>query len=87
MESAAKRRKLGHAGDGNFDLRDGGSSNASTASSFMLQAEELVGEVRMNYETAFEDADSSLHKLREAIDGVEPHGPLPVCLFLSKGSM
>lgn len=65
MESSPKRRKLDHAGNG-------------FASSFVLQTEELLQETKLDYGETFDGMDSQVHKIREAIDSIEPHDPIPV---------
>ncbi|CAG7556594.1 unnamed protein product [Fusarium equiseti] len=80
MESSSKRRKIDHAGSGlrhdaliDFEARS--SARVSTASTFVLQTDELLKEARLDYGKALKGADENLHKLKEAIDTAEPHGP------------
>lgn len=46
--------------------------------SFVLETEELLREVRLDHEKAFEGADDLLHRLKGSIEAIEPHGPIPV---------
>jgi U3 small nucleolar RNA-associated protein 22 len=83
MESAAKRRKLHHPGKGLFGVDAESSPTVSNATTFVLQTDELLREVKLDYSKSLPDIDSRLHKLRETIDSFEPHGPIPVGPCLS----
>lgn len=72
MEQSAKRRKVSHKGDSKI------SANIATASPFVLQTDELLKEVKVNYAEALDGADALLHKIRNLIQGIESHGPIPV---------
>jgi len=73
MESSPKRRRLDHSGNA--------IPTTVTASPFVLQTEELLQEVKLDYEKAFDGVDGCLHKIRQTIDSMAPHDPIPVCLF------
>ena len=80
MESSPKRRKTsgGDKAEVAFDGR------LATASRFVLEAEELLKEVRVDYgKAAFGghgDVDSVVFKVREAIEAIEGHEGVPVSL-------
>jgi U3 small nucleolar RNA-associated protein 22 len=83
MESSSKRRKLDHSGSGlrhdaliDFEARS--SARVSTASTFVLQTDELLKEAKLDYGKALKDVDANLHRLKEAIDTATSHGPEPV---------
>ena len=83
MESSSKRRKLDHSGsgirhDGLIDFESRSSARLSTASTFVLQTDELLKEARLDYGKALKDVDSHLHRLKEAIESTVPHEPVPV---------
>ncbi|KAJ4023994.1 U3 snoRNP protein [Fusarium irregulare] len=80
MESSSKRRKIDHAGSGlrhdaliDFEARS--SARVSTASTFVLQTDELLKEAKLDYGKALKGVDENLHRLKEAIDTAEPHSP------------
>ncbi|KAF9873592.1 nrap protein [Colletotrichum karsti] len=72
MEQSPKRRKVSHQGDSRS------SANIATASPFVLQTDELLKEVKVDYAKALDGADTLLHKLKNLIDGIESHGPIPI---------
>ncbi|KXH60473.1 nrap protein [Colletotrichum nymphaeae SA-01] len=72
MEQSAKRRKVSHKGDSKI------SANIATASPFVLQTDELLKEVKVNYTETLDGADALLHKIRNLIQGIESHGPIPI---------
>lgn len=80
MDSApAKRRKLDHAQDGaELALESAASTGVSRSRAFVLEAEELLDSVRLDYATALEGADSLLHRIKNAIEVIKPHDALPV---------
>lgn len=89
MESSSKRRKIDHAGSGlrhdaliDFEARS--SARVSTASTFVLQTDELLKEAKLDYGKALKGVDENLHRLKEAIDTAEPHSPELVCSILPK---
>lgn len=72
MEQSPKRRKVSHQGDSRI------TANIATASPFVLQTDELLKEVKVDYAKALDGADSLLHRIKNLIDGIESHGPVPV---------
>ena len=83
MESSSKRRKLDHSGsglrhDGLIDFQSKDTARVSTASTFVLQTDELLKEAKLDYSKALKDIDGHLHKLKEAIESTVAHEPLPV---------
>lgn len=86
MESnPAKRRKLDHQADRPTSIDPFPSDDVSTAStgisrpsSFALQTHELLSEVRVNHDKIFAGADDLLHRIKSAIEGIEPQAPRPV---------
>lgn len=80
MDSApAKRRKLDHTQDGaDIALETAASTGISRSRAFVLEAEELLDSVRLDYETALDGADGLLHKVKGIIEGTKAHEPLPV---------
>lgn len=86
MESNSKRRKLDHGGSGLrhkglIDFESGSTARLSTASTFVLQTDELLKEAKLDYTKALKDVDSQLHRLREVVDSIAAHEPLPVGLI------
>ncbi|KAF5022442.1 hypothetical protein F66182_5527 [Fusarium sp. NRRL 66182] len=83
MESSSKRRKLDHSGSGlrhdaliDFEARS--SARVSTASTFVLQTDELLKEAKLDYGKVLKGVDAHLHRLKEAIDTATPHDPEPI---------
>lgn len=78
MESSPKRRKT--SGGGRQEVPFDG--RLATASRFVLEAEELLKEVRVEHGKgsfgAQGDVDSVVFKVREAIEGIEGHEGVPV---------
>ena len=80
MESSPKRRKTsgGEKHEAPFDGR------LATASRFVLEAEELLKEVRVDYSKAafggHADVDTAVFKVREAVDSIEGHEGIPVSI-------
>ncbi|SPO01363.1 related to UTP22 - U3 snoRNP protein involved in maturation of pre-18S rRNA [Cephalotrichum gorgonifer] len=78
MESSAKRRKTSQDAkhETPTDMR------VATASRFVLEAEELLKEVRVDYSKASfggeGDVDSVVFRLREAIEAIEGHEGVPI---------
>lgn len=72
----AKRRKVGHSNGGSFEATLTAGIQQPTA--FVLETEELLREVRLDYGNAFDGADELLHTLKRSIEQIEPHGPIPV---------
>ncbi|KAH6891012.1 Nrap protein [Thelonectria olida] len=89
MESSSKRRKIGHSSSGlrhdaliDFEARS--SARVSTASTFVLQTDELLKEAKLDYGKALKGVDGYLHRLKEAIDSVDPHDPVPIAEATTK---
>ncbi|KAI3339325.1 Nrap protein [Ustulina deusta] len=80
MESnSPKRRKLGHTPDGpTFETVASSSMGASGSSAFVLETDELLREVKLDYAKAFPGLDQTLRQLKDAIEGLEPYGPVPI---------
>lgn len=83
MESHSKRRKLDHSGpglkhNGLIDFQSRSSTRVSTASTFVLQTDELLKEAKLDYSKALKDVDTHLHRLKEAIEATPSHEPRPV---------
>lgn len=83
MQSNFKRRKLDHSRPGlrhdaliDFEARS--SARVSTASTFVLQTDELLKEAKLDYGKALKGVDDHLHRLKEAIGSAAPHDPVPV---------
>lgn len=76
----AKRRKLDHSQDGAGKALEAAVSTGGVSRSraFILEAEELLEEVRIDYKTAFEGADQLLHKIKSSIETIKSQEPLPV---------
>ncbi|KAM5352067.1 hypothetical protein ACJ41O_004790 [Fusarium nematophilum] len=89
MESSSKRRKLDHSGsglrhDGLIDFEARSSARVSTASTFVLQTDELLKEAKLDYGKALNGVDTHLHRLKEAIDSAVPHDPVPIAEATTK---
>ncbi|KAK4203525.1 putative nucleolar protein 6 [Triangularia verruculosa] len=76
----AKRRKLDHSQDGAEKALESAVSTGGVSRSraFILEAEELLEEVRIDYKTAFEGADQLLHKIKGSIEAIKAQEPLPI---------
>lgn len=78
--NSPKRRKLDHAHGGpTFENVASSPMGASGSSPFVLETDELLKEVKLDYSKAFPGLDQTLRQLKEAIDGLEQYGPVPVC--------
>ncbi|CRJ79684.1 hypothetical protein BN1708_000073, partial [Verticillium longisporum] len=75
MESGAKRRKVSHNGDAPKSKR---SVAMATASPFVLQTEELLKEVNVDYAETFDGADALLKQIKDVIDGIAPQEAAPI---------
>ncbi|ROT42737.1 pre-rRNA processing protein Utp22 [Sodiomyces alkalinus F11] len=77
MESShsPKRRKVSSTGD---TLSSRNATALATASPFVLQTEELLKEVKVDYSTAFKDADALLKQLKDVIEGIPSLDPVPI---------
>lgn len=83
MESGFKRRKIDHGGAGLrhknlIDFESRSTAQVSTASTFVLQTDELLKETKIDCATTLQDVDAQLFRLKTIVDSIEPHGPLPV---------
>lgn len=79
----AKRRKIDHeshglATDGGVALDAAAQAGTPRASTFALQTQELLREVRLDYSKAFSGADDLLHRIKSTLETTKPHGPSPV---------
>lgn len=86
--SPAKRRKLGHD-DGEAQKSSGATAFEAAASAaagmyrpstFILETEELLKEVRVNYTKTFAGADELLHAVKSAVEAIESHDAQPVSI-------
>lgn len=80
MESnSPKRRKLDHAHGGpTLDSAASSSMGASGSGAFVLETDELLREAKLDYSKEFPGLDQTLRQFKEAIEGLEPYGPVPV---------
>ena len=83
MESSSKRRKLAHADpnikqNGLIDFGSRKTTQVSTASTFVLQTDELLNKTKLDYVKTLGDVDSHLHRLKTAIESIAPHEAIPV---------
>ncbi|PNY24405.1 U3 small nucleolar RNA-associated protein 22 [Tolypocladium capitatum] len=92
MESNSKRRKIEHAGSGlrhkdliDFEARN--SAQVSTASTFVLQTDELLKEAKLDYGKALKDVNGYLHSLKGIVESIEAHEPLPVSSSASRAGL
>lgn len=81
----AKRRKLDHqTPDESGSKGSAAALNAAAAggtsrpSTFVLQTQELLGELRIDYDKSFAGAEDLLHRIKATIEGIQPQGPTPV---------
>ncbi|KAK4150106.1 Nrap protein [Chaetomidium leptoderma] len=86
MDSApVKRRKLAHVQDGaEIALQSAASTGISRSRAFVLEAEELLDSVRLDYGTALEGVDDLLHRIKDAVEGIKSHDPRPLAEAVSK---
>lgn len=83
MESGFKRRKIEHGGaglrhDNLIDFESRSTTQVSTASTFVLQTDELLKEAKLDYTKSLKDVDNQLHRIKTIVDSIAPHEPLPV---------
>lgn len=78
----AKRRKLEHQDEAFAHsiaaLDAAASAGTSRPSAFVLQTQELLSEVGLNYEKSFAGADALLRRIKTTIEGIKPKEPTPV---------
>lgn len=88
--SPAKRRKVDHPAsqgpvpDGAAALDAPATAATSRPSTFVLQTQELLGEVRLDYEKCFAAADDLLYRIKSTIEAIEPQDPTPVSFQAKK---
>lgn len=89
--SPAKRRKLDHQTSSGVPVSNGAAAldaaaiaGTSRPSTFVLQAQELLSESRLNYEKAFPGADGLCHRLKSTIEAIESQGPTLVSIYEKK---
>ncbi|KAM0285471.1 hypothetical protein ACHAQH_001421 [Verticillium albo-atrum] len=75
MESGAKRRKVSHNGEAPRSKR---SVAMATASPFVLQTEELLKEVKVDYAETFDGADALLKQVKDVIENIGAQEPTPI---------
>lgn len=83
-EASPKRRKLDHSSSHShaqsLTYDSAASAGLYRPSTFILETEELLKEIRVDYGRALSGADSLLHDLKNAIESnIESHAPTPVC--------
>ncbi|EJT75527.1 hypothetical protein GGTG_05460 [Gaeumannomyces tritici R3-111a-1] len=80
--SPAKRRKISESGASipNGSVLEAAASSAGVyrPSPFILETEELLSEIKIDPSEALKGADQLLHKIKGAIETLDPHGPLPI---------
>ena len=74
--NAAKRRKMEHSNGASFPSAISPSSQRVTP--FVMETDELLKEVKLDYGKTLEGADELLLKLKRSIEEMQPHGPIPV---------
>ncbi|KAH7018291.1 nrap protein [Microdochium trichocladiopsis] len=78
-QSSAKRRKLEH-GNAPLSLDNATSSGmgAAGATAFIMETEELLKEIKIDYASTLPGADDELRRFKEAIESLTPHEPTPI---------
>ncbi|KAK4100366.1 Nrap protein [Parathielavia hyrcaniae] len=86
MDSApAKRRKLDHRKDAtDVALESAALTGISRSRAFVLETDELLDSVRLDYGAAFEGADGLLHRIKGAVEGIKAQEALPAAEATSK---
>ncbi|KAK0713071.1 Nrap protein [Lasiosphaeria miniovina] len=86
MESTSpKRRKLDHGDEGAHKvLISGVSTRFSRSRAFILEAEELLEEVRLDHTVALEGVDDLLHRIKGIVEAIKPHEPRLIIEAASK---
>lgn len=59
-------------------LQSAASTGLSKSRAFVLESDELLDSVRLDYGTALDGADDLLHRIKGAIESIKPHDALPV---------
>ncbi|XXH01096.1 hypothetical protein Hte_007447 [Hypoxylon texense] len=75
--NTAKRRKLDHT-NGYEAASSTMSMGASGASAFILETEELLKEVKLDYTKYSSSVKDNLRQFKDIIESLEPHEPLPI---------
>ncbi|KAJ8132594.1 hypothetical protein O1611_g1035 [Lasiodiplodia mahajangana] len=77
--NSPKRRKLDHNHGGpTFETVASSSMGASGSSAFVLETDELLKEVKLDYSKAFPGLDQTLRQFKETIESLEQYGPVPI---------
>ncbi|KAK9441303.1 pre-rRNA processing protein Utp22 [Metarhizium brunneum] len=89
MDSGVKRRKIDRGGsslwhDGLIDVEARNAALVSSASTFVLQTDELLRKAKLDYSKALKDVDGTLFRLKTIVDSIEPHAPLPIAEATAK---
>lgn len=80
----AKRRKVDHhksrgpVADGSAALDAVAQAGTPRSSTFVLQTQELLREVRLDYNKTFAGADELLHRIKSTLEATKAHDPTPV---------
>lgn len=70
---SAKRRKLDHSiEEPQGALVAAASTGLSKSMTFILEADELLEEVKLDYGAALEGVDGFLHKIKGSIEAIKP---------------
>lgn len=80
-ENFAKRRKINHSNDRSIFGTSSTAASAmgpSGASAFVLETEELLKGVKLDYSKALPGVDDILRQFKDTIESLEPHNPTPV---------
>ncbi|OTB02372.1 hypothetical protein M426DRAFT_196367 [Hypoxylon sp. CI-4A] len=79
--NSAKRRKIDHTNGGpTYEAANSSASTmgASGASAFILETEELLKEVKLDYSKTSANVEETLRKFKDVIEAAESHEPLPI---------
>ncbi|KAK4218353.1 Nrap protein [Rhypophila decipiens] len=77
--TSAKRRKLDHSmEEPQGALVAAASTGLSKSRTFILEAEELLGEVKLDYAAAFEGAEGILHRIKGSIEAIKSHEAIKI---------
>ncbi|KAG6357924.1 hypothetical protein INS49_013807 [Diaporthe citri] len=80
----AKRRKVDHhesrgpVANGNAALDAVAQAGTARSSTFVLQTQELLREVRLDYKKTFSGADELLHRIKSTLEATKPHDLTPI---------
>lgn len=86
-ENFAKRRKINHSNDASFLETSSVAASAmgpSGASAFVLETEELLKDVKLDYPKALPGVDNILRQFKDTIEALEPHDPTPIVELSTK---